>query len=145
MWSLSQSTSATGNATPTQPRQAKARSPRNVSVRLPQDNVARILLLNSDLWHALGGGEHEFLSCLLTWHGELFRWLERELTEHGHREWPELRSQLADQSFVDSACQLARGWRRYSRQPELEDLRVAVSQAHAAVTNRDAMKLLGRA
>ena len=42
----------------------------------------RMLLLDSDLWHRLGTADHELLSGLETWHGEFFRWLERQLTEH---------------------------------------------------------------
>jgi DNA primase len=113
-------------------------------VRLPQDHAARMLLLDSDLWHRIGGADHELLCGLETWHGSLFRWLERELTEHGHREWPELRQQLADEEFADTARALVDG-AELQVQPTLEELQAALDLTRRALQTRPHLKLLGRA
>jgi len=130
---------------PPRPRRARpARPSRSAAVRLPQDHAARMLLLDSDLWHRIGGADHELLCALETWHGGLFRWLERELTEHGHREWPELREQLAEEDFAETARALVDG-AELQVQPTLEELQAAVDLTRRALQTRPHLKLLGRA
>jgi DNA primase len=111
------------------------------SARLPADNVAHIVLLHTQLWHELSAADHEWLCGLDTWHGELFRWLDRELTEHGQREWPELREPLALEPFGPAARQLVDA---ATVAPAAEDLSAAMQQTRAALAKRDAHKLLGR-
>ncbi len=110
-------------------------------VRLPQDNVAHILLLHAQLWHDLGPVDHELLCSLETWHGELFRWLDREITEHGHCEWPELRERLEVESFGSPARQLVD---QAAVPPALDELEPALQQTRAARQRREADRLLGR-
>ena len=86
---------------------ASARTPRQQGVtrrpptrartaaRQPQDQAARILLQRSDWWQELTAEDHNLLVGLEGWHAELFRWLERWLTEHGAAAWAELREPLA--------------------------------------------------
>jgi hypothetical protein len=105
--------------------------------------VARILLSHSTLWHELAGADHELLTSLQTWHGELFRWLERDLTEHGPREWPSLREALQGETFGTVACQLVDG-AELAVAANKEDLRHAVAQTSRALALRDPLRLLGR-
>jgi len=113
------------------------------AVRQPPDHVARMLLSHSTLWHELAGADHELLTSLQTWHGELFRWLERDLTEHGPREWPSLREALQGESFGAVACQLVDG-AELAVAANKEDLRHAVAQTSRALALRDPLRLLGR-
>ena len=119
-----------------------ARAP--ASVRQPPDHVARMLLTHAALWHDLGGSDHELLTSLESWHGELFRWLERDLTEHGPREWPSLRDALQGEAFAEAACHLVDG-AEVTATPDKEDLRSAVAQTSKALALRDPLRLLGRA
>ncbi len=113
------------------------------AVRQPPDHVARMLLSHPALWNDLGGADHELLTSLETWHGELFRWLERDLTEHGPREWPSLRESLQDEGFGPAACLLVDG-AELPLAADKEDLRSAVAQTSRALALRDPMRLLGR-
>ncbi len=115
----------------------------NVQIRLPQDHVARILLVNAQLWHELGGADHELLGKLETWHGALFRWLERDLTEHGARAWPEMRVELEAEPFGSAARSLVDG-ADLQLPPDLDELRGAVAQTAKALGSRDSLRLLGR-
>ncbi len=123
------------------PRRQTARP--SSSVRQPPDHVARMLLSHAALWHELGGSDHELLTSLETWHGELFRWLERDLTEHGPREWPSLREALQTETFGGAASELVDG-ADLLVSPDKEELRSAVAQTSRALALRDPMRLLGR-
>ena len=113
------------------------------AVRQPPDHVARMLLSHSALWNELGGSDQEMLTSLETWHGELFRWLERDLTEHGPREWPSLREALQGESFGPAACLLVDG-AELPAAADKEDLRSAVAQTSRALALRAPLRLLGR-
>ncbi len=140
-----------GLAAPRRPRPAagpaglpprRAIAPR-VGARLPQDQAARILLQRCGWWAELPGDDHDFLSRLPGWHGELFRWLEGWTVEHGQAEWPELREALAEQAWGEQARTLVDG-AEVPVEPLMEDLQAAVEQARRAETVKDAMRLLGR-
>ena len=49
----------------------------------PADRIAWMLLLESRWWDTLGAADHALLCAIPGWHGELFRFLDREATEHG--------------------------------------------------------------
>ena len=122
-------------------RATAARAP--TSVRQPPDHAARMLLTHAALWHELSGADHELLTSLESWHGELFKWLERDLTEHGPREWPSLREALEEESFGLAARQLVDG-AEVMWAADKEELRHAVAQTSRALALRDPLKLLGR-
>jgi DNA primase len=82
---------------------------RSIAVLGPEGQAARLLLMNATLWEALTGADHEAFCALADWHGELFRWLEREVQEHGPRDWPQLREALAGEPFADAARTLVDG------------------------------------
>jgi DNA primase len=131
------------SGSPSRPaRRAPAARPAS-SVRQPPDHVARMLLSHAALWHELGGSDHELLTSLESWHGQLFRWLERDLTEHGPREWPSLREALQSEDFGTAACQLVDGAELLVA-ADKEDLRSAVAQTSRALALRDPLRLLGR-
>ena len=137
------STASARPGSPSRPaRRAPAARPTS-SVRQPPDHVARMLLSHAALWNELGGSDHELLTSLETWHGQLFRWLERDLTEHGPREWPSLRDALQSEDFGTAACQLVDGAELLVA-ADKEDLRSAVAQTSRALALRDPLRLLGR-
>jgi len=113
------------------------------SVRQPPDHVARMLLTHVALWHELGGSDHELLTSLEGWHGELFRWIERDITENGPREWPSLREALEAESFGPAARQLVDA-AEVALAVDKEELRNAVAQTARALALRDPLRLLGR-
>jgi DNA primase len=82
---------------------------RSIAVLGPEGQAARLLLMNATLWDALTGTDHEAFCALADWHGELFRWLERQVQEHGPRDWPQLREALAGEPFADAARTLVDG------------------------------------
>ena len=114
------------------------------AARQPQDQAARILLQRCDWWHELTAEDHNLLVGLTGWHAELFRWLERWLTEHGAAPWPELREPLAAESWGADAVALVDG-AEVPVEPELQDLRAALAQAQRAAQSLQSLKLLGRA
>ena len=134
-----------GTQRPSPGRQMKGIAPLRPpsAVRQPPDHVARMLLSHPALWNELGGSDQELLTSLESWHGELFRWLERDLTEHGPREWPSLRDALQDEGFGPAACQLVDG-AELPLAADKEDLRSAVAQTSRALALRDPLRLLGR-
>ncbi len=111
--------------------------------RQPADHVARILLSNAAWWFQLAGGEQEMLAGLASWHGALFRWIERDLTEHGPREWPELRELIAAEPFSTQARTLVDD-APVPLAPDLEELRRAVTQTARALAQRETLRVLGR-
>jgi DNA primase len=113
-------------------------------VRQPPDQVARMLLRDASLWNALTEADHELLTRLDTWHGEMFRWLERDLTEHGPREWPELRTDIESQPFAAQARELVDN-AEVSIPPDIEELRGALLQTARALALKEPLHLLGRA
>jgi DNA primase len=120
-----------------------ARLGAQVAARLPQDNAACMLLQRGEWWHELGSAEHDLLTGLQSWHGELFRWLERDLTEHGPRAWPELREEVAAQPWGDTVRRLIDG-AVVPVVPALDDLRFALAQMSRALGARDHDRVLGR-
>ena len=102
-----------------------------------------MLLSHAGLWYDLGGADHELLTSLESWHGELFKWLERDLTEHGPREWPSLREALQVEAFGDTARHLVDG-ADVAVTADKDDLRSAVAQTSRALALRDPLRILGR-
>ncbi len=72
----------------------------------PADRIAWMLLLESRWWEGLTGADHALLCALPGWHGELFRFLDREATEHGAQPWAVLRERIGDRAWAASALAL---------------------------------------
>jgi DNA primase len=123
---------------PRAPRASSRQAPAS-----PWDQVARILLQHDELWHALEGEVQHRLVQLEGWHGELFAWVERQLTEHGPVPWPGLREAMADQTWADTV-RAKMDDALVLPQATLEELRMAIAQGEAAQRQRQAAPLLGR-
>jgi DNA primase len=126
---------------------AHAQGRRGIAVLGPEGQAARMLLMNAGLWQELTGMDHEALSSLPEWHGELFRWLERQITDNGPCDWPELRDKLEGEPFSQSARQLVDG-ADVHEPATLDSLRTLVERVRAAKqqqTNQQLLASLGRA
>ena len=112
--------------------------------RTPQDRVAQMLLQRCEWWEQLTAADHELLVGLPSWHAELFRWIDRWLTEHGPAGWTELRERIGTEAWGAEALALIDGG-ELPVEPELEALHAALAQTGRAMATRGAMQLLGRA
>jgi DNA primase len=102
-----------------------------------------MLLLESGWWDRLSAGDHAALCALPGWHGELFRFLDRESTEHGARPWAALRERLLDEPWASSALALVDA-EDPAIEPLPEDLPRSLEQLRAGPVRQDAMRVLGR-
>jgi len=99
-------TAATG-ATRRPLRVREARAPRGRVLPLNRaDQATRLLLAHSGLWDQLTSEDHQLLCSLSPPHGELLRWLEAQLHEHGHQPWAVLRQALGGQAHEAAALRL---------------------------------------
>lgn len=124
------------------PQQAGSLAPRRsgglrVATRLPQDQVARILLQRCEWWGTLSTEVHDLLTQLPGWHAELFRWIDGWCVEHGHAEWPELRERVQELSWGADARALVDG-AEIPVEPLHEDLLTAVEQTQRAAKVKQA-------
>ncbi len=111
-------------AWPAAPRRPVAtRSP----MRGPADSVARLLLLQSLWWEALSNSERDTIAGCDGWHGELFRWLDRTVQEHGGQPWAALRVGLLAQPWGVQALALM-DTTDAAFEPHEDDLHRAVAQ-----------------
>jgi DNA primase len=107
----------------------------------PEDAAARLLLLRAAWWHDLSTADHDLLCGLAEWHGELFRWLDRHLTEHGDEEWTALRTALEPEAWSASARGLVDG-RELLVAPEPEELTLALKNIRAAPERQEVARVL---
>ncbi len=73
------------------------------------DQAARLLLAHSHLWEQLSSEDHGLLCALPDSHGELLRWLETQLHEHGPLPWGALSEALREQPAQALAQKLMTG------------------------------------
>ncbi len=111
-----------------QPPLAVARPP----VRTGADTAAKLLMLRSDWWQSLSESERETLHAVQGWQGDLFRWVERLVNEHGAQPWAAVRVGLAGAAeagevWADTARGLAEAVDP-AIEPLEEDLHRAVEQ-----------------
>jgi DNA primase len=109
----------------------------------PWDQVARIVLQQCELWLDLDGETHHRLVALPGWHGALFAWVDRQLTEHGPLPWPGLREALADEPWADTARDKMDN-ALVLPDATLETLQQALAQGESAQRQQGAAALLGR-
>jgi len=112
-------------------------------MRQPADRIAWMLLLESGWWETLSGADHAALCALPGWHGELFRFLDRQSAEHGAQPWAALRERLAAEPWAASALALVDA-EDPAIEPLAEDLPRSLDQLRAAPERHDAMRVLGR-
>ena len=123
---------------PNRPRRAVKQA-----VRQPRDRVAWMLLLESAWWEALSGADHALLCALPGWHGDAFRFIDRQTAEHGRQPWAALRERVAGESWGESALALVDG-EDPAIEPLLDDLRSSMAQIRGADQKRAAERVLGR-
>jgi DNA primase len=102
-----------------------------------------MLLLESGWWESLAGSDQAALCALSGWHGELFRFLDRELAERGAQPWAVLRERIAGESWAPAALAVVDA-EDPAIEPVADDLPRSLRQLHTAVEQRDAMRVLGR-
>jgi len=126
---------------PPRPQAPAPRRPARVLALSPADTAARLLLLRASWWHDLAASDHDLLCGLETWHGELFRWLDRHLTEHGDEEWPALRTALAAEPWAAETRAVVDG-RELLVPPEPPELELALKNIRAAPQREAAARVL---
>jgi len=121
------------------PRRAAPR----VAARLPQDRAAALLLQRCEWWEQLSGDDHQLLATLPDWHGELFRWIDRWVAEHGATPWSSLRELAAAEPWGEAARALVDG-AEVAVEPVVEDLQATIAQIRFGLRQQPAWALLGR-
>ena len=123
--------------------------PRPVSTRQRRppkthpDSVVWTLLLESSWWETLSAADHTMLCALPGWHGEAFRFLDRQIAENGEQRWAVLRERLAGESWSEPALALVDG-EVPGIEPSLEDLSASLDQIRVAPEKANANRILGR-
>ena len=116
-------------------RRAPARQP----IRQPADNAAWVLAAHSEAWERLSGAQHEFLCGLEGWHGEFFRWLDREAHEQGFMPWAVLQAAAAGEEWLAHLSAIMA--RDPDLQPPPEELPDIVDQAWKAEKVNEAARI----
>ena len=76
------------------------------------------------------------------WHGELFRFLDRETAEHGAQSWAVLRERIAAESWAPAAIAVVDA-EDPTIEPLADDLPRSIEQLRRGAQD-DAMRVLGR-
>jgi DNA primase len=139
-WRVSMGTTA--RASPAAPPRRPRRGPRPAMWQ-PADRIAWMLLLESRWWDELSGPDHALLCALPGWHGEMFRFLDREAAEHGVQPWAVLRERIAGEAWAGSALALVEA-EDPAIEPVREDLARSIGQLRSAADQHAAMRVLGR-
>jgi DNA primase len=113
------------------------------AIRQPADRIAWMLLLESRWWDKLAAADHSVLCALPGWHGELFRFLDREAAERGAQPWAVLRERLAGEPWATAALAVVDA-EDPAIEPIEEDLAQSLRQLRAASEQPDLMRVLGR-
>jgi DNA primase len=129
-------------ATPPPPARRPRRGPRPAMWQ-PADRVAWMLLLESRWWDGLSGPDHALLCALPGWHGELFRFLDREAAENGSQPWAVLRERIGGEPWAGVALALVDA-EDPAIEPAEDDLARSIGQLRSAPDQHEAMRVLGR-
>lgn len=93
-------------------RQGPLKLFRRGSIRVPPagpaDFAVRLLLQHADWWERLTGDDHQMLHELGGTHGEVVRWLEQSIHEHGPLPWATLNEAIDAEDWAGTA----RAWVR---------------------------------
>jgi DNA primase len=103
------------------------------SIEASASNIARLLLGNSRFWEVLNSGEHEILCALEGDFGDLFRWIDSQMHEHGPQPLAALAVGLEGQPFEAVARRIIE---LDSLQPSgrlVEDPEMPLADLHSAV------------
>jgi DNA primase len=124
-------------------RPSRPGRPGRTPARQPADRIAWMLLLESGWWETLSAADHALLCELPGWHGELFRFLDRETAENGARPWAALRERIAAEPWAPAALAVVDS-EDPAIEPVADDLPRSLHQLRSAAEQRDAMRVLGR-
>jgi DNA primase len=119
-------------------RRAAARQP----IRQPADNAVWVLAAHSQAWESLSASDHELLCGLADWHGEFFRWLDRQVHEQGFAPWAALELGIGEESWAPQVRTIV--GRDPELQPEAAELPGIVEQVRRASVTSEAYRILGR-
>jgi DNA primase len=70
------------------------------------EQVALMVLRNTETWHGLTDADHHLLCELPAPHGDLFSWIDTRFHEHGGEPWAVLQLALEGQPFAELASRL---------------------------------------
>ena len=88
------------------PRPSRGRSASRPAVQAQASHVAMLLLRNTQLWDCLTHADHDLLCGLDGPYGELFRWVDQQVHEHGPQPWAALDLAVQEQPFESEARKL---------------------------------------
>jgi DNA primase len=103
------------------------------SIEASAANIARLVLGQSSYWEVLSTGDHEILCALEGDFGDLFRWIDSQLHEHGPQPLAALAVGLQGQPFEPAARRIIE---LDSLQPSgrmVEDPEMPLADLHSAV------------
>ncbi len=143
-WQVAVAAQRRAAPSPSRSSASRRRLPTRSAMRQPADRAAWMLLLESRWWETLSASEHALLCALPSWHGELFRFIDRSAAEHGAVPWAVLKERIAEQEWAPQALALVD-----AEDPEIdpveEDLRLSLAQLREAPAKAEAMRVLRRA
>ena len=121
---------------PTGPRAAPATS---------ADHATRLLLQHGELWDGLTDEDRALLHDLPGAHGDLIRWLERQLTHHGAQPWAAIEAGLAATGLTETAAPVLRATRELGGETEpARELAAAMRQLQRAQLKAEIDTLLAQ-
>ncbi|KQP18201.1 DNA primase [Pseudorhodoferax sp. Leaf267] len=111
-------------------------------------HVATLVLRNTSLWEGLNGADHDLLCSLEGPYGDLFRWTDQQVHEHGPQPWAALDIGIQEQPFEAIARRLVAqdGLQPMGRVIEIEDVpladvRATLVKLHLDVINEELKRL----
>ena len=124
------------------------RTPTRPSIEAHARNIASILLSNCGFWDQLTALEHETLCALEGLYGELFRWIDHQMTEHGTQPLAALAVAMQGQSFEETARAIIDldslqplGREVESTEASVSDLRISVIKLRLETLDGELKKL----
>jgi DNA primase len=139
LWSATLGGARTGTASQSYRRPAATASRRSrrlgvrPSIEASAANIARLVLGQSSYWEVLSAGDHEILCALEGDFGDLFRWIDSQLHEHGPQPLAALAVGIEGQPFEPVARRIIE---LDSLQPSgrmVEDPEMPVADLYSAV------------
>jgi len=133
LWSVAPASWAGATRRASLPKAPSRRLGIRPSIEASASNIARLLLANSRFWEVLNSGEHEILCALEGDFGDLFRWIDSQMHEHGPQPLAALAVGLEGQPFEAVARRIIE---LDSLQPSgrlVEDPETPLADLHSAV------------
>jgi DNA primase len=118
---------------------SRARTVVRPALQAHASHVAMLLLRNTQLWEHLTQDDHDQLCSLDGLYGELFRWVDQQVHEHGAQPWAVLDIGIQEQPFEDAARKLVAqdNLQPLGRVFEIEDVSLAEVRKTLTKLHRD--------